>query len=84
MEEWKRLEVEAEGIEIQNYTMVETLVSRNVAEVKACLAKMIARLKYLGLDVRRVHSDAAGEMRGGARPVPDLHMRQRLEGQWKS
>ena len=84
LEEWKRLEVEAEGIEIQNYTMVETLVSRNVAEVKACLAKMIARLKYLGLDVRRVHSDAAGEMRGGARPVPDLHMRQRLEGQWKS
>ena len=46
LEEWRRLEVEAEEIviEIQNYTMVETLVSRNVAEVKACLAKMIARL----------------------------------------
>ena len=67
LDEWVRLEVEAEEIEIQNYTMVETLVSRNVAEVKACLARMIARLKYLGLDVRRVHSDAAGEMRGTKR-----------------
>ena len=64
MEEWEKLEVEAEDIEIQNYTMVETLESRQVAEVKMCLARMIARLKYLGLDVRRVHSDAAGEMRG--------------------
>ena len=64
LEEWMRLEVEAEEIEIQNYTMVETLASRQVAEVKACLARMIARLKYLGLDVRRVHSDAAGDMRG--------------------
>ena len=64
LEEWMRLEVEAEEIEIQNYTMVETLASRQVAEVKACLARMIARLKYLGLEVRRVHSDAAGEMRG--------------------
>lgn len=59
-----KLEVEAEDIEIQNYTMVETLESRQVAEVKTCLARMVARLKYLGLDVRRVHSDAAGEMRG--------------------
>ena len=67
MEEWVRLEVEAEDIEVQNYTMVETLESRKVAEVKGCLARMIARLKYLGLEVRRVHSDAAGEMRGTKR-----------------
>ena len=64
MEEWVKLEVEAEDVDIQNYTMVETLESRQVAEVKNCLARMVARLKYLGLDVRRVHSDAAGEMRG--------------------
>eukprot|EP00913_Durusdinium_trenchii_P001700 g1572.t1 len=64
MDEWEKLEVDAEDIEIQNYTMVETLESRQAAEVKMCLARMIARLKYLGLDVRRVHSDAAGEMRG--------------------
>ena len=67
LEEWERLEVEAEQIEIQNYTMVETLASRNAADVKACLARMIARLKYLGMDVRRVHSDAAGEMRSTRR-----------------
>ena len=71
LEEWKRLEVEAEEIAIQNYTMVETLASRNVAEVKTCLARVIARLKYLGLDVRRVHSDAAGEMRGMKRWCED-------------
>ena len=71
LDEWERLEVEAEEIEIQNYTMVETLVSRKVAEVKVCLARMIARLKYLGLDVRRVHSDAAGEMRGTKRWCAD-------------
>ena len=64
LDEWARLEVEAEDIEIQNYTMVETLETRQAAEVKSCLARMVARLKYLGLDVRRVHSDAAGEMRG--------------------
>lgn len=64
LDEWERLEVEAEEVEIQNYTMVETLTTRHVSEVKSCLARMVARLKYLGLDVRRVHSDAAGEMRG--------------------
>eukprot|EP00913_Durusdinium_trenchii_P014186 g13313.t1 len=64
LDEWAILEVEAEDIEIQNYTMVETLETRQAAEVKSCLARMVARLKYLGLDVRRVHSDAAGEMRG--------------------
>ena len=71
LEEWMKLEVEAEEIEIQNYTMVETLASRKAAEVKACLARMVARLKYLGLDVRRVHSDAAGEMRGTRRWCED-------------
>ena len=66
-EEWLRLEVEVEEVEIQNYTMVETLTSRQGGEVKACLPRMIARLKYLGLDVRRVHSDGAGEMLGTRR-----------------
>ena len=32
---------------------------------------MIARLKYLGMDVRRVHSDAAGEMLGTRRWCED-------------
>ena len=64
LEEWKRLEVESQEIEIQNYTMVETLTSRQGVEVKSCLARMVARLKYLGLEVRRVHSDGAAEMLG--------------------
>ena len=44
--------------------MVETLPSRQGIEVKTCLARMVARLKYLGLEVRRVHSDGAAEMLG--------------------
>ena len=51
-------------MEIQNYTMVETLSSRQGLEVRSALARMVARLKYLGLDVRRVHSDGAAEMLG--------------------
>eukprot|EP00913_Durusdinium_trenchii_P029979 g28092.t1 len=71
LEEWLRLEVEAEDIEIQNYTLVETLPSRQGGEVKAALARMVARLKYLGLDVRRVHSDAATEMKSTRRWCED-------------
>ena len=71
VEEWKRLEVEAEDVIIRNYTMVETLTSRYAPELKAGLARMIARLKYLGMEVRRVHSDAAGEMRATKRWCED-------------
>ena len=62
LEEWERLEVESEEVAIRNYTMVETLTSRHGPEIKAGLARMIARLKYLGMEVRRVHSDSAREM----------------------
>ena len=71
LEEWMRLEVEVQEIEIQNYTMVETLSSRQGVEVKACLARMVARKKYLGLEVRRVHSDGAAEMLGTRRWCED-------------
>ena len=71
LEEWERLEVEAEDVAIKNYTIVETLTSRSGAELKAGLARMVARLKYLGMEVRRIHSDAAGEMRSTRRWCED-------------
>ena len=71
LEEWERLEVEAEDVIIRNYTMVETLTSRQGADLKAALARMVARLKYLGMEVRRVHSDAAAEMLGTRRWCED-------------
>eukprot|EP00913_Durusdinium_trenchii_P016583 g15588.t1 len=67
LEEWERLEVEAEEVSVMNYTLVETLTSRQGPEMKAALARMLARLKYLGMEVRRVHSDGAAEMLGTRR-----------------
>ena len=67
LEEWERLEVESEDVIIKTYTMVETLTSRQGAELKAALARMVARLKYLGVEVRRIHSDGAAEMLGSRR-----------------
>ena len=67
LEEWERLEVEAEDVAVMNYTLVETLTSRQGSELKAGLARMLARLKYLGMEVRRVHSDGAAEMFGARR-----------------
>ena len=43
------------------------MTSRHVSELKSGMARMVARLKYLGMEVRRIHSDAAGEMRGTRR-----------------
>ena len=71
MEEWERLEVESEAVVIKNYTMVETLTSRQGAELKGGLARMVACLKYLGMEVRRVHSDGAAEMLGTRRWCED-------------
>ena len=62
--EWEELvEVrEDEEIEVRNYTMVEVLPNKKTDEVTAAIARMVARLKYLGLEPRRVHSDRAREM----------------------
>ena len=35
LEEWERLEVEAEDVIIRNYTLVETLTSRHGADLKS-------------------------------------------------
>ena len=61
--EGEELEVESQDVLIKNYTLVETLTSRHASELKSGIARMVARLKYLGMEVRRIHSDAAGEMR---------------------
>ena len=61
MEKWEEL-VEPEEVEVRNYTMVEPLASRQGHQLLGALARMVARLNYLNLPVRRVHSDRAGEL----------------------
>ena len=64
LEEWYREEVaEEEGVEVRNFTLLEVLPNRHAPALVEALSRMIAKLKYLGLEVRRVHSDAAGELR---------------------
>ena len=50
-----------EGGEIHNYTMVEIVANRSQPKVQYALAKMFAKLNYLGLPLRRLHSDRAAE-----------------------
>ena len=52
-----------EGVEVRNFTLLEVLPNRHGPALIEALSRMIAKLKYLGLEVRRVHSDAAGELR---------------------
>ena len=61
MEKWEEL-VEPEEVEVRNYTMVEPLASRQGHQLLGAVARMVARLNYLNLPVRRVHSDRAGEL----------------------
>ena len=63
VDEWRRLMEVSDTVEVRNYTLVETLPSRQSTELLGALARMVARLRYLGMDVRRVHSDGAAEMR---------------------
>ena len=70
--------------------MVEALSNKKTDEVTAAIARMVAKLKYLGLEPRRVHSDRAREMSNrvanemvyGSRNHSKL--RGRLQGQWES
>ena len=62
--EWERLEVESREVEVRNLTLVECAASKKGPEVTAVLARLVAKLQYLGLPVRRVHSDAAREWLG--------------------
>ena len=45
--------------------MWKSFLTMQTAEVTACIARMVARLKYLGLEPRRVHSDRARAPRLG-------------------
>ena len=86
LEEWERLEVEAEDVEVRNYTLVECLKSRHHTEVVSAMARMVARLKYLGLEVRRIHSDAAQEMLSTRKWCNDRSIYRTFTcgGDWKS
>ena len=61
MEKWEEM-VEPEEVEVRNYTLVEVLLSRNGEAITLAMARMVARLNYLNLEVRRIHSDRAGEL----------------------
>ena len=64
LEEWYEKEVELkEEVEVRNYTLLEVLPNRHGPALVEALSRMVAKLRYLGMEVRRIHSDAAGELR---------------------
>ena len=87
MEKWEEL-VELEEVEVRNYTMVEPLASRQGHQLLGALARMVARLNYLNLPVRRVHSGGRAGQEGDAQMVlapgnpADLYVWGRLESEW--
>eukprot|EP00435_Cladocopium_sp_Y103_P069412 s890_g33.t1 len=61
-EEWlKKIEAE-EDFEIRHLTLLEPLEDRKASNVVQAVARMVTKPKYLGLPVRRLHSDRAGEL----------------------
>ena len=61
VKEWEEL-IQPEEVEVQNCTMVDVLPDCKGQNLLAAAARMVARLNYLGLEVRRIHSDRAGEL----------------------
>lgn len=62
LDSWESENVEENTeVEIRN-SILEILPNRGGGHMIAALAKMVARLTYLGLPVRRIHSDRAGEL----------------------
>ena len=51
-------ELRGREFEVRNYTMVEIVADRSLGEVQYALAKMVAKLNYLGFPVRRLHRAA--------------------------
>ena len=61
-EEWLKKIEEEEGFEIRHLTLLEPLENRRATNLVQAVARMTTKLKYLGLPVRRLHSDRAGEL----------------------
>ena len=59
---WHRLIEDASNIGVKNLTFTEVLPSRAVKDVLPALARIYARLRYLGLPLHRLHCDRAREL----------------------
>ena len=59
---WHRLIEDASNIGVKNLTFTEVIPSRAVKDVLPALARIHARLRYLGLPLHRLHCDRAREL----------------------
>ena len=66
MKEWESLVEAEQGVEVRNFTLLEILPDRRAASTINAVARMVAKLTYLGLPVRRLHSDRAAELTSAA------------------
>jgi transposase InsO family protein len=53
---------DARNVGVKNLTFTEVIPSRAVKDVLPALARIYARLRYLGLPLRRIHCDRAREL----------------------
>ena len=66
MKEWESLVEAEQGVEVRNFTLLEILPDRRAASTINAVARMVAKLTYLGLPVRRLRSDRAAELTSAA------------------
>lgn len=59
---WHRLVEDAQNVGVKNLTFTEVIPSRAVKDVLPALARIYARLRYLGLPLHRIHCDRACEL----------------------
>ena len=86
-EEWLKKIEEEEGFEIRHLTLLEPLENRQATNLVEAVARITTKLKYLGLPVRRLHSDRAGELTSTQLRcwckergiIQDIHRRGRME-----
>ena len=63
---WHRLVEDAQSVGVKNLTFMEVIPSRAVKDVLPALARVYARLRYLGLPLLRIHCDRARELTSAA------------------
>ena len=66
MEKWEAQIDTSKEVFVKNFTMVEILPSRTSSSILSALNRMMAKLNYLGFNVRRLHSDRGAELSGRA------------------
>lgn len=60
-EEWLKKVEEEEDFEVRQLTLAEIVKSRASANLMEAVARMVTKLRYYGLPVKRLHSDRARE-----------------------